>query len=78
MVLQTNQKVDSSSWKIGSQALSLKLHVQSNRKTSKMVTSHPAEGTGGNAFVDSSVGTFLADDGASIWLRGRLSTVGFE
>ena len=70
--------MDSSSRKTGSQAHSLKLHVQSSRNTSKMATSHPAGGIDGNAFVGSSVGTFLLDDGASIWLRDRSSTVGFE
>ena len=73
-VLRTKQKVDPSSGKIGPRALSLKLHVQSGRKTSKMATSHPAEGIGGDAF---GVDTLLVGDGALIWPRDRSSTVGF-
>jgi hypothetical protein len=69
-VLRTNQKVDSSGRKIGSQALSLKLQVQSGGKTSKMATLHPAEGIGGDAFVGGGVSRLLVGDGA-------LSTVGF-
>ena len=70
--------MDSPSWKTGSQAHSLKLHVQLSRNTSKMATSHPPGGIDGNVFVGGNVGTFLVNDGASIWLRDRSSTVGFE
>ena len=70
-------KVDSSSRKIGSQALSLKLHVRSGRKTLKMVSSHPAGGIGGDAFVGGGVSTLLVGDGALIWARDRSSTEGF-
>jgi hypothetical protein len=70
-------KMDSSSGKIGSQAVSLKLHAQSDRKTSKMATLHPAEGIGGDAFVGGGVSTPLVGDGALIWPRDRSSTVGF-
>ena len=77
-VLRTKQKADPPSWKIGSQALSLKLHVQSSRKMSKMATLHPAKGIGGTASVGGSVSMLLADDGTSIWLRDRSFTVGFE
>jgi hypothetical protein len=76
-VLRTKQKVDSSSWKIGYQVLSLKLHVQSGRKTSRMATSHPGEGIRGDAFVGGGVSTLLVGDGVLIWPRDRPSTVGF-
>jgi hypothetical protein len=77
-VFRTKQKVDLSSQKIDSQPLSLKLQVQSSGKTSKRVTSHPAEGIGGDAFVDGGVSTLLvAGDGALIWPRNRSSTIAF-
>jgi hypothetical protein len=77
-VFRTKQKVDLSSQKIDSQPLSLKLHVQSSGKTSKMATSHPAEGIGGDAFVGGGVSTLLVvGDGTLIWPRDRSSTAGF-
>ena len=62
-VFRTNQKVDPSIEKIGSQPLSLKLHIRSSTGSLKMVTS-PAEEIGG-------VSTFLVVDGALIWPRDR-------
>ncbi len=71
-------QTDSSSRKIGSQSLSLKLHIQLSKGKLKVAASHPAEEIGGEAFTGGGDGTFLVGRGELVgpWNKSLIADFG--